>query len=289
MGYKLMSNKVKVAIISGIFSLIGIVLGAYLNYYFGNTISEKNTVESLSGYVNTVDENTSYEEALQKILEELKNKEEEIEELQKENRDLQIQTSSMNKFEIRSTGLFVDGLKAKETINKSLVVVDNKNYYYSEEVLKMILKDKLSYDSSQDVIIYGNDSKETKVDLFSTNVLYDGSYYDTYLPTDGESFSMGSDTYTKGFVLKGDGYALFDLKGQYSKISFDVGRTNDGEKRDVKLKVYLNNEYVEEYSLSAYSPPISLEIDINHANDMKLEIDGQFRDRYGFANVLLHY
>ncbi len=56
---------------------------------------------------------------------------------------------------------------------------------------------------------------------------------------------MGSTTYNKGFVIyddhslfgEGDGYALFDLQGKYSKITFDVGRTNEYEKQDVLLKV----------------------------------------------------
>ena len=104
-------------------------------------------------------------------------------------------------------------------------------------------------------------------------------------------------TYNKGFVIyddhslfgQGDGYALFDLQGKYSKISFDVGRTNEYEKQDVSLKVYLDNEYVEEYSLNAESPPITLEINLNYANSLKLEITGGSRVKYGFANVILHY
>ena len=108
---------------------------------------------------------------------------------------------------------------------------------------------------------------------------------------------MGSSTYNKGFVIyddhslfgEGDGYALFDLQGKYSKISFDVGRTNEYNKDDVRLKVYLNNEYVEEYFLNAESPPVPLEINLNYANNLKLEITGGGKVIYGFANVVLSY
>lgn len=127
--------------------------------------------------------------------------------------------------------------------------------------------------------------------------MYEGTCYAKYLPTDGKSFSMGSSTYNKGFIIyddhslfgEGDGYALFDLQGKYSKITFDVGRTNEYEKQDVILKVYLNGEYVEEYPINAQSPPIQLEIGLNYANNMKLEITGGSRVKYGFANVVLHY
>lgn len=72
-------------------------------------------------------------------------------------------------------------------------------------------------------------------------------------------------------------------------MTFNVGRTNDYEKEDVILKVYLNDEYKEEYSLRAQSPPVQLKIDLNYANSMKLEITGGGRVMYGFTNVVLHY
>lgn len=137
----------------------------------------------------------------------------------------------------------------------------------------------------------------SKVDLFETKALYEGVCYAIYSPTDSKTFSMGSKTYNKGFVMyddhslfgEGDGYTLFDLDGKFSKMTFSVGRTNEYEKQDVTLKVYLNGEYVKEYSLSAESPPINMEIDLNYANTLKLEITGGSRVKYGFADVLLYY
>lgn len=164
-----------------------------------------------------------------------------------------------------------------------------------------MLENKLSYDAGQNMIFYGtngeNISAETKIDLFDTNVLYEGTCYRKYLPSEGNTFSMESGTYNKGFVIyddhsilgDGDGYALFDLQGNYSKMTFDVGRTNEYEKEDIVLKVYLDDVYIEEYSLNAQSPPIPLEIDLNYANSMKLEITGGFKVKYGFANVILYY
>ena len=53
--------------------------------------------------------------------------------------------------------------------------------------------------------------------------------------------------------------------------------------------LFRSNEYVEEYSLDAESPPVPLEIDLNYANNLKLEITGGGRVKYGFANVILSY
>lgn len=107
---------------------------------------------------------------------------------------------------------------------------------------------------------------------------------------------MGSKTYNKGFTIcddfslfgEGKGYALFDLQGKYSKISFDVGRTNGDHKSDGVIQVFLNSEYITEFNLSAESPPRPLEIDLNYANDMKLLLKSDSSVIYGFVNVILY-
>ncbi len=214
--------------------------------------------------------------------------------------NLQNQISNTPDFDFKNSALISEGLKIQDSINKSVLLVDN-SIYYSENILNLVLKSRFSYDLNQNTVFYNtngeNISSETKIDLFNTKVLYDGTCYGTYLPSEGKTFSMGSSTYNKGFVIyddhslfgEGDGYALFDLQGKYSKISFDVGRTNEYNKDDVRLKVYLNNEYVEEYFLNAESPPVPLEINLNYANNLKLEITGGGKVIYGFANVVLSY
>ena len=295
-----MSDTIKSAIIGALITTVGSVLIFFLGDFSTQATLEKNTVETLSEYFDSVDKDMSFKQALQTVYEEAKYKDEEINKLSQQNADLQNQISSTPNFEFKNPALISDGLKVQEAVNKSIIVVDNNNYY-SDGLLDLVVKNKLLYDSGQNVVFYnanGEDiATETKVDLFDTDVLYEGTCYAKYLPTDGEPFSMGGSTYNKGFVIyddhslfgEGDGYALFDLQGKYSKITFDVGRTNEYEKQDVILKVYLNGEYVEEYSLNAQSPPIQLEIGLNYSNDMKLEITGGSRVKYGFANVVLHY
>lgn len=290
------SNSNKGTIFKVITGIVVPIFCVLLTYFLTNASNQANTVNTLSTYFDVVDENMSYEQALQAIREESKQKDNEIEELQK----YKSQVLNAPNLEFKNPALVLEGLKKQDSFNKSLVVIDDSNYY-SESILNSILDDRLSYDLSEDTIYYNpngeNISSETKVELTETDVLYDGVCYNVYLPSDGNTFSMGSGTYNDGFVIyddhslfgEGDGYALFDLKGQYSKISFDVGRTNEYEKQDVILKVYLDDKYIEEYSLNAQSPPIPLEINLNYANSLKLEISGGSRVKYGFANALLYY
>lgn len=306
-----MNDTIKAAIISSLITALITTLTSVLIFFLGNFSTqatlEKKTIETLSEYFDSVNKDMSYKQGLQIIYEESKQKKEEIgklnqkiNSLNQQNTNLQSQILNMPNFELKNPALILDGLKIQDSINKSLIIVDNNNYY-SENILNLLLENKLSYNSNQNIVFYNtngeNISTETKIDLFDTNVLYDGTCYKIYLPSDGKTFSMGSGTYNKGFLIyddhslfgPGDGYALFDLKGKYSKIAFNVGRTNEYEKEDVVLKVYLNDEYIEEYSLNAQSPPISLEIDLKYANNMKLEITGGGRVIYGFTNVILYY
>lgn len=309
-----MTDTIKGAIYGALITTVGSLLTFILGNFSTQATLEKNTVETLSEYFDSIDKDMSYKEALQTVYEESGSKDTEISKLNKEiselnqeiselnqdNTDFQNQISNIPTIEFKNTSLISDGLKVQDNVNKSIIVVDNSNYY-SESLLNLVLKNKLVYDSDQNTIFYNDNGKnissETKIDLFDTDALYEGNCYEMYLPSDGKTFSMGSKTYNKGFVIyddhsflgAGDGYALFDLQEQYSKISFDVGRTNEYEKQDVALKIYLNDEYVEEYALNSQSPPIHLEIDLNYAKSMKLEVTGGSRVKYGFSNVILYY
>ena len=292
-------NKKKIPYLN-IFNVLVPILCVFLTHLLTNTSAQDSIVESLSTHFDYVDENMSYEKALKAVYEESEKQEKEIEELKNQVVNLEKTVESTPNFEFKNPRLISDGLKVQDSINKSVIVIENSNYY-SEGILNLVLHDKFSYDFEENTVFYNTGEEkifsEAKIDLFDTEVLYEGVCYGKILPSDGKDFSMGSKTYNKGFIIcddhslfgEGDGYALFDLQGKYSKMTFDVGRTNEYEKQDVVLKVYLNDEYVEEYPLNAQSPPVSLEIGLNYANDMKLEISGGSRVKYGFANAILYY
>lgn len=301
-----MNDTIKSAIISSLITALASVLVFFLGNFSTQATLEKKTVETLSEYFDSVDKDMSYKQALQTVYEESKLKDDTINELNQQKSkevgelnqqidNLQNQISSTPNFEFQNASLISDGLEIQDGINKAVLVVDNNNYY-SEGILGLVLKDKLSYDSVRNIVFYNEHEQstfsETKLNLFETSALYDGEYYQTYLPSDGASFSMGNGTYTNGFTIGETGhggFVLFDLHGEYAKINFKVGRINGGGMHNAVLKVYLNGEYVEEYSLDAQSPPIPLEINLNYANSLKLEIAGVYWCEYGFADVILSY
>ena len=168
--------------------------------------------------------------------------------------------------------------------------------YKHDEAIELLTEAKEILPNSSKISDKLNEVAENKpVDLFDTEVLYDGTVFWKVLASDESTFSMGSKTYSEGFMIgcdhslfgEGDGYALFDLQGKYSAIIFDVGRTNEYEKQDVTLQVFLDDKLVEEYSLNAELPPKTMTINLKKAKSMKLRITGGSRVKYGFANVRL--
>ena len=180
-----MSDTIKAAIISALITALIATLTSVLIFFLGNFSTqatlEKNTVETLSEYFDSVDKDMSYKKALQTVYEESKQKDEEISILKnqndeqskqkdkeisilkQQNRNFENQISKMPNFEFKNPVLIADGLKVQDSVNKSIIVVDN-DYYYSEGILNLILKNMFSYDASQNTVFYnatGNNIKTT--------------------------------------------------------------------------------------------------------------------------------
>lgn len=294
-------------------------LCALYAYKLSDSSAQETIVEELSTYFDFVDDNMSYKQALQAVYEESQQKDEiirdlnqqiatieadsknEINKLNNQMEDLELQISNTPNFEFKNPSLIFDGLKIQNKINKSILVLNN-SIYYSENILNLMLQNEPVYDSSQNTLYYNKSGEqtnfETKINLLDTTVLYDGTYYDICLPSNEKTISMGNNTFNKGFVIssnhasitgKGDGYVLLDLQGKYSKITFEAGRVNGYEKQNAVLKVYIDNEYVEEFELNADIPSTLLDINLNYANSLKLEVVGDTGIMYGFVNAVLHY
>ena len=260
-------------------------------------ITINNNIKSSTGDISNVDDLIKKYESIKENNSELS---EQNENLKEENENLQYDLSDSITAEVKSPSVIIDGMKSSQNWNKSIVIVNNTNYY-SENLMNSLMEGNVSYDISQNSLFYNTEdqtvNKVIKINALSTNVIYEGTGYDVVRSSDGKDILMGSQSYTEGLVVwddeslfgGGNGYALFDLQGKYSKLEFDVGRTNEYEKENVELKVYLDGECREIYQLDAETPPKHFEVTLNYANSMKLEISGGTRVKYGFVNMILYY
>lgn len=260
-----------------ILSVIITVIGSYIV----QERREESLVLSLVDRFEHIEENMDLEQALDLVFEEKQHLSEKLDE--------------MIDADIYSPALVIDGLREEDSMGNGVLDLAGK-MYFSSDVCARIWGEKPVYDKFENTIYYSQDNEilvETKLDLIKENVIYDGKYLTIYEPSDGKTFSMGSDTFDKGFTIgsdnyslfgEGNGYALFDLKGKYSKLNISVARVNRGDLgiEDATLKVYLNGEYDTEYVLSGQKPPTDITINLNYADTLKLEICGS-KIIYGFA------
>lgn len=102
---------------------------------------------------------------------------------------------------------------------------------------------------------------------------------------DGESFNAGGKEFSKGFTLYsyGDNFASFNLEQNYSSVMFYVGHVSGTIFEDIlEMKVFINAEYYNTYSIDMTDAATKIEIPLNYARSMKIEITGSC-DTVGFG------
>lgn len=290
--------------IIAIIAIVVSILCVFLAHFLTKTSEQSAIVESLSTHFDFVDKEMSYEQAMQSLYEESQKKDREILSLNQQNSNLLSQLTDIKEhadgapiIEYKNSSFIKDGLKVEDNVNRSVALIEN-HIYYSDYIINKALENKLSYNPETNIISFSSDGRNlqpgTKTDLFDTKVLYGGDHCETFIPSDGRTFSMGSNTYNKGFILRNpyssyfenEVIALFDLQGRYSKITFDSGRLNESNVENATLKIYLDGVYTGEFALDGSQPPQLVSIDLNYAKSLKLELVSGYVV-YGFANIVL--
>lgn len=271
-------------IITGLFSLLIFSLGNYTT----QDVLEKQVVENLSNYFDTVDSTMKYEEALYTAQSENSGLKQELNEYKKEVADKQ-------------DIIYYDPILVKNNIPiqsnspKNVVYIDER-LYISEQAISSLYGKPIIYNDSENVLYFNENSENDDsimVNLLDTNVLYDGVNHTIYKPTDGNSFSVGGTTYTSGFDINtrggNEGYVLLNLNNTYSSIIFDVGRVDGTDKHDITLDIYINDEIYQTYNISPDTPSTHFDIPLDYAKSMKLHfrVPHLARESLGFTNIYL--
>lgn len=217
-----------------------------------------------------------------------------IEQIETDYANLQQEYSNSDIAKISDAKLILNGLENTSPLNSCIATINGKEFFDSN-VIYSITGIRPSYDSSQHIIYWGEGNEVTRFSFADvSDILYNGQVYWKYKPSENASFTVAGKEYNDGFVIgcdhslfgDGDGYALFNLGNEYTEMSFDVGKTDDYEIQDVKLKIFLDGEETEQYALSGETTSTHITVSLDNAKNLKILLTDGSRVKYGFFNVV---
>lgn len=321
-----MSDTIKGSIIGALITVVGSILVFVLGNFSTQSTIEDQTVETLSGYFDSVNKDMSYEQALQTIY-----KENEI--LKNENLDLNKQLDNLNQ-KINNKQAEIDNQNLQEEINRVVQTATEywnnsdfiqslsllKNYksksvdiellysQYSNDYCSYILQqvdaytDNMQYDDAitliNDVLLLVYDSsilnqKIKEIENSKPNNFMDAiKPYEKYGYTEKVSsdyMQMGGNKFYNGFQLGYDhqiSYALFNLNGKYNKITCTIGHIDESGEADKTLLVIGDNTIIETIEINYQSLPKEYTINVKGINQLKFERTSGYTQT-GIANIII--
>lgn len=226
--------------------------------------------------------------------------EQNIKSLQEEKESLGKQVNDFPELMLYTPSYIKDGMEINKKSEDSICMIDNRAYV-AVDVLGSVTGIPAVFDKEKNVFAFGEEqtTEVTSYNLFDTDVLYDGDRFKKYLLTGNEGFLIGGKEYREGIEIETssgyEGYILLNLNKQYSKVSFDIGRTESSDNdKDIQLEIYLDDKFITTYDISGSTPITHVEIPVDYAGSMKIIAgDGGkfgFADytTYGLVNFTLH-
>lgn len=100
--------------------------------------------------------------------------------------------------------------------------------------------------------------------------------YETHrLVTDASTFKMDGNTYTHGFYSRlSGGYGLFNLNGQYSTLSCDIGHLDGDAGYDRQVEIYLDGDLSQVIEIPAEAMVKHVDIPLHNALQLKIVLSG---------------
>lgn len=175
-------------------------------------------------------------------------------------------------------------------MNSIIAQADNlaKDKKYEEAIA---LLNKSKYSNSNEVKSkvkeYTNLMPVNMVDVVPA---YQSYYYDEYSESkSGESFSMAGVSYRNGFTLNAgwSGWSLYNLNGEYSKLTAIICHVDGSGNSDTTLSIYFDGILHREIELKYDMLPQKLDLDINGVAQLKLVVKTVWSGKYGFGNPVL--
>ena len=172
------------------------------------------------------------------------------------------------------------------TIQKHL---DNEDYISAKRVVENALTVLPGNTGLKDLKKDVEDSTPTY--LLDVCTPYEKSGYTAYV--NGENKTMSGQGYTNGFSFSGykydSKYAIFNIGGQYTELSFFIGHIDGEDMGYGKFKIYCDGVLSKEFTVNPDDLPKKFTLDLTGVKQLKIEMVEQETRYTGylFANVAI--
>ena len=168
--------------------------------------------------------------------------------------------------------IYIDGVKLEPTDangNPVETFVYNGTTYVPLRAVSQSLGKAVNWDGENQRVYIG-EAPGVKQYLLKVCQPYEVSDFYTQA-----TYTMAGEKYANGFVLGRLGpkyaWAMFNLNGQYDKLSFDVGHIDGEAMEKTQYNIYLDDELAFSVDLSPEDMPQHYEVQLNGALKMKIE------------------
>ena len=125
---------------------------------------------------------------------------------------------------------------------------------------------------------------------------YDSFRYEEHTSSNGGTFVMAGDKYTHGFTVTpyncDSVISLYNLNGEYDKLTFIAGHVDGSANQELELKFYLDDKLIKSIDLKPSKLPKTYSVDLNGALQLKIEAindEGNTWEQaiYGIADAII--
>lgn len=290
-----MSDTIKGSIIGALITVVGSILVFVLGNFSTQSTIEEKTVETLSGYFDSVDKDMSYEQALQTIYRENERLKSEINsysssltevnnqitELQSqknqelENIKQQYDNDIQNKYDVKfqNTSLVINGISANYS---DKVAIINNETYYSIGFLQYLVDNENVSENNKKLFIGDIQSEEQMpISLFDFgNPFTEGKLVrttdeeDNFDHTFDVAFKVITSTFDYGDLNNATEYYL---NGKYSTFCFDAAYSKNAmQSEDYEIVIYGDNKQLKSIKIDRKMQPQNVEIDVSNIQYLQI-------------------
>ncbi len=166
-------------------------------------------------------------------------------------------------------------VNTNSNINQIVLTIDGEKRTVDVDEAQSILDEQVKQNntlrdeiSAIEAKIKADEAAKKDGNMLKLVPAYDSRYYDAF--SESNFLTMGGEQYFDSFKLRYDGYALFNLNEEYTKISGKIGRIDNSSMDNTTVTFFLDGNLVKTIEVIAQDLPKDFVLDIAGASQLKI-------------------